>query len=157
MSADLGGRETDWSHAGWWWLGTHGGAGVSSLAAAVPGGGDANRRWPDPARGGPPCVVLVARASGHGLRCLRGALRQYAAGDTPPGLYVAGTVVVADRPGRTARHLTQEIGMLAGIVPTVWRVPWLTDFLDCPDPVSLPLPPALHRLDADLGCLRLTP
>lgn len=154
MTADLGDRETDWPHAGWWWLGVHGGAGVSSLDAVVPGGGDANRRWPDPARGGPRAVVLVARASGHGLRCLRGVLRQHADGRAPVGLHLVGVAVVADRPGRTPRHLAQQVGMLTGIAPVVWRVPWITDLLECPDPVELPLPPVLGGLDSDLGCLR---
>jgi len=154
VTADLGGPDTDWRHAAFWWVGSHGGAGLSTLQTAVPGGADANRRWPDPAYGGPHMVVLVTRGSGHGLRCLRAALRQHAGGDTPPGLYLVGAAVVADRPGRTPRHLDQQIGMVAGTAPTLWRIPWITDLLDSPDPRSVVLPPALAALDRDLGCLR---
>jgi len=154
VTADLGGPDPDWRHAAFWWVGSHGGAGLSTLQAAVPGGADANRRWPDPAYGGPSMVVLVARGSAHGLRCLRAALRQYAGGDTPPGLYLVGTAVVADRPGRAPRHLDQQIAMVAGTAPTLWRIPWITDLLDSPDPRSVVLPPALAQLDRDLGCLR---
>ncbi len=154
VTADLGGRESDRPHANWWWLGVHGGAGLSTLAAAVAGGADANRRWPDPAKGGPRAVVLVGRSSPHGLRCLRGALRQHAAGGVPAGLHVVGVAVVAHQPGRLPHPLAQEVLMLTGIAPTVWQVPWLTEFLDHPDPVFLPLPAQLRSMDADLGCLR---
>ncbi len=102
----------------------------------------------------PHLAVLVARGSAHGLRCLRAALRQHAGGHTPPGLYLVGTAVVADRPGRPPRHLHQEIQLLHGIVPAVWWIPWITDLLDSPDPRSVVLPPALAALDRDLGCLR---
>ena len=154
VTADLGGRESDWPHANWWWLGVHGGSGLSTLAAAVAGGADANRRWPDPTKGGPRAVVLVGRSSPHGLRCLRGALRQYAAGGVPVGLHVVGVAVVSHQPDRLPRPLAQEVLMLSGIASTVWQVPWLTEFLDHPDPVSLPLPPELRSMGADLGCLR---
>ncbi len=154
VTADLGGREPDWSHAGYWWVGVAGGVGVSTLAAAVAGGVDANRRWPDPAWGGPRAVVLVGRSSPPGLRRLRGALRQHAAGGVPAGLHVVGVAVVAHQSGRLPPPLAQEVLMLSGIASAVWQVPWLTEFLDQPDPVSLPLPAALHSMDADLGCLR---
>jgi len=152
--ADLGGRQSDWSHASWWWVGVAGGVGVTTLSGAVAGGADGNRRWPDPAWGGPRAVVLVGRSSPPGLRRLRGALRQHAAGGVPAGLHVVGVAVVAARPGRLPPPLAQEVEMLTGIASAVWQIPWLPEFLDHPNPVSLPLPGALRSMDADLGCLR---
>ena len=154
--ADLGGREPDWSQASWWWVGVAGGVGVTTLSRAMAGGADGNRRWPDPAWGGPRAVVLVGRSSPPGLRRLRGALRQHAAGGVPAGLHVVGVAVVAHQPGRLPPPLAQEVEMLTGIASAVWQVPWLPEFLDHPDPVPLPLPlpTELRSMDADLGCLR---
>lgn len=43
VRAHLGGRTEDWTRAGWWWLGAHGGTGVTTLHQLIPGGADA--RW----------------------------------------------------------------------------------------------------------------
>ena len=140
--------------AGWWWLGAHGGAGVSTLAAFLPGGAHAHRCWPDPAHGGPRAVVLVCRTHLAGLDRARDAARQWAAADVPAGLLLGGAVAVADAPGRLTRPQSEALRLLSGVVPRLWAVPWIEDLRATADPGLLPVPPALVRLGADLETLR---
>jgi len=154
VRADLGGPDTDWTSACWWWLGVHGGAGVSTLAAMAPGGADAHRRWPDPAKGGPLPVVLVARSHAQGLARARAAARQWAAADVPEGLRLAGLVLVAAGPGRLPGHLVDQVRLLRAVVPALWSVPWMPELLDLPDPGGALVPPALYPLIRDLTVLR---
>jgi hypothetical protein len=66
------GEDRPASSARFWWLGVHGGAGVSTLTQLIPGGADAFRRWPAPAvHGGPPGVVLVCRTHARGMLAAR--------------------------------------------------------------------------------------
>lgn len=64
------------------WVGTHGGAGVSTLAA-VYGGHDSGRAWPGP--GDPASVLLVARTHAAGLDTVAGAVEIFRRGQAPPG------------------------------------------------------------------------
>ncbi len=154
VTPDLGGPEEDWTRGCWWWLGVHGGAGVSTLAVMVPGGADAVRRWPDPAKGGPAPVVLVARAHAQGMARARAAARQWATSGVPAGLRLAGLVVVAAAPGRLPAHLADQVRLLRATVPAVWPVPWMPELLDLPDPAGANIPPALYPLTRDLTALR---
>jgi hypothetical protein len=150
----LGGRAFDAKRAGWWWLGVHGGAGVTTLCGFLPGGADAERCWPDPAAGGPNAVVLVCRTHLAGLDRARDAAGQWAASDVPPGLLLAGAVAVADAPGRLDRPQSEALRMLESVVPRLWVVPWIDDLRCTPAGDTLPLPPALLPLRADLEALR---
>jgi hypothetical protein len=140
--------------ASWWWLGVHGGAGVSTLAGHVPGGRHAHRYWPDPAHGGPRVVVLVCRTHLTGLERARDAARQWASADVPRGLLLGGAVAVADGPGRLGRPQSEALRLLAGVVPRLWPVPWLDEWRAVAEPPGGPVPPALRRLRADLDALR---
>jgi hypothetical protein len=106
----------------WWWLGVHGGAGVSTLEQTVPGGRDANRAWPV-ALGNQP-VVLVARSSAHGLGAAQSAAQQWAS-RMVTGIDLLGLVVVADAPGRRPRLLRDRLLLVAGAVPRLWEIPWV--------------------------------
>ncbi|MEU9451755.1 DUF6668 family protein [Streptomyces sp. NPDC048277] len=106
----------------WWWLGVHGGAGVTTLEQAVPGGRDAGRVWPVSAR--PQRVVLVARSGAHGVRAAQHAARQWASG-TVTGVELLGLVVVADAPGRRPRTLQDLVRLVSGAVPRLWEIPWV--------------------------------
>jgi hypothetical protein len=155
VTPHLGGSDADdLGSAEWWWLGVHGGSGVSTLAALLPGGAHAHRCWPDPAHGGPRVVVLVCRTHLAGLGQARDAARQWASADVPAGLLLGGAVAVADSPGRPARPQAEALRLLAGAVPRLWTVPWIEDLRACAEPGTLPLPPALVRLRADLETLR---
>lgn len=137
----------------WWWLGCHGGAGVSTLAAFIRGGADAGQGWPDPAHGGPAQVVLVARSSAHGLRCALSATRQWAA-HAVPAVELVGAVVVADAPGRKLYPAqTEQLAHLRGVLAAVWVIPWLEE-LRVATPAAFPaVPPAISDLGADLATL----
>ncbi|WP_017972370.1 DUF6668 family protein [Actinopolyspora halophila] len=111
----------------WWWLGVHGGAGVSTLSGLIPGGWDAARAWPDPRIGGPPGLVgvmLVCRSHQAGMSAASAAIRQWASGRTPP-VQLWGLVIVADAPGRLPRPLKSQQKRLVGTVSRCVVVPWV--------------------------------
>jgi hypothetical protein len=149
----LGGKPTDVDRARWWWLGVHGGSGVSTLGRFLPGGADAQRWWPDPAFGGPSTVVLVCRTHLSGLEKARDAAAQWARSGVPEVLQLAGVVAVADAPGRLERPAAEALRLLDGAVPRLWTVPWIDDLRCVPPDESLPLPPALLPLRSALAAL----
>ncbi|MEU9222149.1 DUF6668 family protein [Streptomyces sp. NPDC048376] len=106
----------------WWWLGVHGGAGVSTLEQAVPGGRDAERAWP--ASSHSHSVVLVARSSAGGLKAAQSAAQQWASGMVT-GIDLLGLVVVADAPGRRPKILQDLVRLVSGAVPRLWQIPWV--------------------------------
>lgn len=103
------------------WVGTHGGAGVSTLAT-VYGGHDSGRDWPG--HGAPASVLLVARTHATGLLAARHALDLFRRGEHPPGLDLDAVVLVADAPGRLPRPLAGRIREIESAVD-VYRVPWV--------------------------------
>ncbi|MDT0387553.1 DUF6668 family protein [Streptomyces dubilierae] len=103
------------------WVGTHGGAGVSTLAA-VYGGHDSGRNWPG--AGAPPSVLLVARTHAAGLGTAAGAVEVFRRGQAPPELDLDAVVLVADAPGRLPRPLAQRVKALESVID-VYRVPWV--------------------------------
>ncbi|MFF3062304.1 DUF6668 family protein [Streptomyces sp. NPDC057909] len=118
----LPGRDAQGS-ARWWWLGCHGGAGVTSLAAAVPGGDDSSRCWPL-SKTTRQRVVLVTRSHAAGLQATQWAARQWASGSLP-SVELMGLVVVADAPGRLPAPLRDLVRLVSGGVPRTWSVPWI--------------------------------
>lgn len=106
----------------WWWLGVHGGAGVTTLERAVAGGRDAGLAWPVSIES--PAVVLVARSSANGIQAAQNAARQWASGMVP-GVDLLGLVVVADAPGRRPRVLRNLVRLVSGAVPRLWEIPWV--------------------------------
>ncbi|MFF7950145.1 hypothetical protein [Streptomyces griseorubiginosus] len=106
------------------WVGTHGGAGVSTLAT-VYGGHDSGRAWPGP--GAPTSVLLVARTHAAGLLAAHRALEGFRHGEHPPGLDLDAVVLVADAPGRLPRPLAGRIKEIESAVD-VYRVPWVSDW-----------------------------
>lgn len=118
----------------WWWLGVHGGAGVTTLERAVPGGRDAERAWPSSEV--PQPVVLVARSSAGGLQAVQHAAQQWAS-RMVTGVELLGLVVVADAPGRRPRALRDLLQLVSGTVPRLWEVPWVEQW-------RLGEPPAAH-------------
>ncbi|MGN9761794.1 DUF6668 family protein [Streptomyces sp. SD31] len=103
------------------WIGTHGGAGVSTLAA-VYGGHDCGRAWPGPAD--PPSVLLVARTHAAGLAAALYALEVFRRGEAPHGLDLDAVVLVADAPGRLPRPLAERVKVIESAID-VYRVPWV--------------------------------
>lgn len=135
-----------------WWVGAHGGAGESSLAALVPDWTAAGQAWPKPPGEGPHRAVLVARSHMAGLRAAQAASTQWAAG-LVPHVELLGMVVVADAPGRLPRPLREFAKLVGGGVPRTWYVPWmeswrLGDHIELSD-----APREVRRLVDDLGVL----
>ncbi|MEG8280065.1 DUF6668 family protein [Streptomyces sp. AHA2] len=106
------------------WVGTHGGAGVSTLAA-VYGGHDSGRSWPG--AGAPRSVLLVARTHAAGLDAAAAAVETFRRGQAPPGLDLDAVVLVADAPGRLPRPLARRVKFLESVID-VYRVPWVTSW-----------------------------
>lgn len=105
------------------WVGAHGGAGVTTLSIVL-GGTDLRAAWPDPVRGDPARIMLVARTHAQGLRAASRALNALREGRHPAGMELVGLVLVADAPGRLPPPLLARIRLLRSVAP-VWRVPWV--------------------------------
>lgn len=141
--------------AGLWWVGTHGGAGESSLASLVDGWAEAGHSWPRPADGGAANVVLVARTSMAGLRSAQAAATQWASGRASEA-NVLGLVLVADAPGKLPRPLRDFARLVSGGVPRTWSVPWIEAWRIGDAPSSSDVPRDLRRLIDDLNRLTRT-
>lgn len=122
-----------------WWVGTHGGSGVTTLEHLVPGSVTAGRAWPAPVSGIAHCV-LVARTNLTGLRAAQTAMTQWAAGAAPDGVQVHGLVVIADAPGRLPRPLRDFLAVLRGGVHQLWHLQWVEAWRTAPA-ASLPRAP----------------
>jgi hypothetical protein len=105
-------------------VGTHGGAGVSTLAA-VYGGHDCAGGWPGP--DDPRSVLLVARTHASGLAAALRALELFRLGEAPAGLDLDAVVLVADAPGRLPRPLEKQVRLIESLID-VYRVPWVPDW-----------------------------
>ncbi|MFJ3498443.1 DUF6668 family protein [Streptomyces sp. NPDC086091] len=132
------------------WVGAHGGAGVTSLATAL-GGADVGTRWPDPARGEPGRIMVVARTNAAGIQAASAVLDALRVGSHPDGLQLLGVVLVADAPGRLPLPLAQRARVLRSAA-TVHRVPWIPSWRLGSRTAHLPRPVhALGELISGLG------
>lgn len=137
----------------WWWVNCHGGAGGSTLCAAIGRGGDpAAPGWPVPPVPAPVRVVLVARTHGRGLNAAQEAATQWASGAVPH-VDLLGLVAVADAPGKLPRPLRDALRFVAGGVPRVWHVPWVEPWRLCGTPRGVPQIRATAQLAAELAGL----
>lgn len=141
----------------WWWLGAHGGAGVSTLTALIGGSADVARMWPGGHPGQCPNVVLVARTHTEGLERARDLAAQYTTRFVPPPIRLLGLVTIADAPGRLPTPLRRLRTLVGATVPHVWHLPWIPEWRSIrlgelpqwqpptptrPGSVPAPLPPA---------------
>jgi hypothetical protein len=98
-------------------MAAHGGAGATAWAGILDG---ADHGQQLPAAGTP--VVLVARASMHGIDAAKAAIAAHG-----PAAFSAVLIVPAV-PGRTPRMIHNELKVLAGAVPLI-PVPWVSGLL----------------------------
>jgi hypothetical protein len=136
------------------WVGAHGGAGTTTLAAAAGVGTDAGRAWPPAPTTTPTLdheagVLLVARTHARGLKAAREALRAHtgraiSGANGGGGAPLRGLVLVADAPGRLPRELRQQVRVLSGAVPRLWEVPWVEAWRT--DPAASPGRQITHLL-----------
>ena len=144
-------REAVWP-ATIWWLGVHGGAGESTLAALTAGTRPCDHAWPIPTTPGTTHrVILVARTNYAGLIAAQRAATEWASNVLGEGVQLAGLVLIADAPGRRPkelRHLEQVIG---GGVPRVWNLPWVDAWRLGPPDATAQLPKEFRSLFTDLA------
>lgn len=69
-------------------------------------------------------MMVVARTHAAGLYAAQQALREWAAGGSPP-VALLGLVLVADAPGRLPRRLAHLATVVAGAAPASMRVPFI--------------------------------
>ena len=105
-----------------WLVGAHGGAGVTSLAAALAPMGDAGRVWP--AKDTYRLCVLVGRTTREGLERLHDAALQARAG-LAGDVEVLGAILVADTPGGMPKSLQKKLYALESVVPRLWRIDYV--------------------------------
>ncbi|MDQ3157299.1 MAG: hypothetical protein M3Q98_11320 [Actinomycetota bacterium] len=122
------------TQAGLWVVGTHGGAGESTVAQLL-AGNETGHRWPDTSPA--PAVLLTARTHAAGLRAAQTAMRAWAAGQTPH-IRLLGLVLVADAPGKLPRTLAVRAEILNGGVPHTWLLPWVDEYRIDVDPADPP-------------------
>lgn len=132
-----------------WLCSCHGGAGTSTLAALIPGSGNAGRYWPTPTSGGRSQVLLVARSHASGLCAAQAAARQWASG-VLPSVRLLGLVAIADAPGKRPKPLNDLLRLISGGVPRLWELPWVEALRLGNQPEQTKLPSAYSRLIRDL-------
>lgn len=140
-------RQGTLSGAGLGWVGAHGGAGASTLARVL-GGTDLGCAWPDPSRGEPARVMLVARTHADGMRAASRALNALREGRHPAGMELVALVLVADAPGRLPFVLANRVRILRSAAP-VRRLPWISSWRLGKE--TRKLPKELFRLGALAG------
>ena len=100
-----------------WFVGAHGGAGCTTLAALVAPGGDAGQQWP--IFDDHPLCVVVARATVLGLerahQVLLQGLREV------ENVTILGVVVVNDTPGKLPTEIKHKLEILAPLVQ-IWHI-----------------------------------
>ena len=133
-----------------WWIGCHGGAGVSTLASLVGFGLDfGSRGWPMVTPPMPQAhVVLVCRASASGTWAATGAVEQWRRSGMSSVIRLHGVVAVDASPRRAPRMASERLHLLKGWVPTLWRVGWVDALLAADDPRDVGVPPDIEALRA---------
>lgn len=139
-----------------WLVGSHGGAGETTLASIEDTWRAADHAWPSLTAGDRASCLLLARTSVRGLYAAQAALTQWAASAAGPSVDLLGLVLIADAPGRLPRPVTDLCTVVAGGAPRTWHLPWNEDWrLD--RPAEGRPPRAIARLTAALQTLTAPP
>lgn len=141
-----------------WWLGVHGGAGETTLAALAGGTRSAGHAWPMPTTPGRPSrVVLVARTNYSGLTAAQRAATEWASNALGDAVQVAGLVLMPDAPGKRPRPLRDLEQVVAGGVPRVWTMPWVEAWRIAPARPGDAPPKEFRALFSDLSLTSSNP
>ena len=135
-----------------WWMGVHGGAGETTLAALSPVGRAAEHAWPV-TEFGQHAVVLVTRTHHYGLMGARQAAIEWARGEI--SVRLIGLTLVADAPGRIPKPLRDLTDLVVGAVPRIWNIPWVEAWRMAPADIQT-APRAVRRLLAETTALTAT-
>lgn len=146
-------QNVDGSRAGLWVLGTHGGAGETTIASLLEGSKRASHAWPvredSPLLEGKDSVLLVCRSNAKGLRSAQAAAIEWFSGALQP-LALAGLVIVSDSPSKLPKDLQDLIITVSGAVPHTWRMPWVEDWRRGVNPALADLPRQVRNTVADI-------
>lgn len=118
-------------------LGAHGGAGATTLARMWAPAADLDGQWPAD-RSTTQTVFVVARESLDGIRAAARLLRMDAAGHTPPGVFVAGLLGIAARPGRVPKEIRDYRETVCELLPQsqgkpcYYRIDWCEELMTAP-------------------------
>lgn len=135
------------------WVGAHGGAGTTTLAALTGIGYDADRSLPGPQS----AVVVCCRASATGTARAAQLLGRFATGGDPlPRLL--GVAATAASPARRRPRLVRErlAAWRAWGVP-VWEIAWCEDLVAAEEVGAVGRPPSVEAARADLARLLAAP
>ncbi|MER7164919.1 hypothetical protein ABT336_02420 [Micromonospora sp. NPDC000207] len=131
-----------------WWVGCHGGAGTSTLAALAGFGADFGASWPALTPDMPSAqVVLVCRATATGTWAATGVIEQWKRRHGVSRLTdVVGVVAVAASARRQPKIVTDRLRLLGGWTPNLWRIGWVEALLAADDPRDVGVPPDVEAL-----------
>ncbi len=100
-------------------LGTHGGAGETSIAKLNPSWAEANHQWPSE----PANVLLVARTSATGLEQTHQHIARWASGALPH-INIVGLVLINDSHRKMPKPLAALKKLVEAGAPKVWHIGW---------------------------------
>jgi hypothetical protein len=140
-----------------WWLGCHGGAGVSTLTYLTGVGTDCRQTLPrtDFDRRPDVAVILVCRATANGVAAAHHSMNSYLSWRHRP--HLLGFVAVAAEAARPSRLVDERLRLLKAQAPRVWVMPWVGALNAVHDPAEVGAIPAYQRLAAELKELRRAP
>jgi hypothetical protein len=108
-----------------WIIGSHGGAGESTISRLIEGSRPTHHSWP--VTGGTdtnPRVLLVCRSSMNGLEAAQRALIEWTS-TARPQVDLLGLVILADAPGKLPKPLRDLAAIVGGGAPRLWHLPWV--------------------------------
>lgn len=120
------------SEPGLYVMGTHGGAGASTLAHLL-GVRETGRCWPVAEVGGVR-VLVCARTSAAGIRAAQDLAVSW--GGFAGGSALVGVVWMPDQPGRLPRPLKEQVSLVSGAYPCATSLPFFKAWRMSPDPAS---------------------
>lgn len=108
-----------------WVVGSHGGAGETTVSKLIEGSRPTYHSWPVTGDAGiDPRVLLVCRSSKNGLEAAQRALIEWTS--TPPvAVELLGLAVMADAPGKLPKPLRDLATHIGGGAPRLWHLPWV--------------------------------
>lgn len=149
----LGRQNVDGTPPVLWVLGTHGGAGETTIASLLAGSMRASHAWPVreglTVPEGQDSVLLVCRSTAKGLRSAQAAAIEWASGALSP-LALAGLVIVSDSPSKLPKDLQDLTITVSGAVPHTWRMPWVEEWRRGLSPALSELPRQVRNVVADI-------
>ncbi len=106
-----------------WVVGTHGGAGETTLTGWDESWASGEHAWPPFTDRACP-VLLVARTNVRGLLSAQAFLKQWVEGGAGPNVDLLGLALIADAPGKLPKPLRDLAIVVSGGAPRTWEISW---------------------------------